>query len=749
MPPKKKVTKKVTKKKVTKKKNTKKKVTKKKNTKKKVTKKKVTQKKVTQKKVKVKKAKSTRLAGGSQCPLGTTRTKRKLIGGKSKWVCRKMKTCPSGTREHRHHITGKRSCKKLQPKKAKKVWSSDDLLSFTPKLPSLSLPHKQFVKAITKEFGRYTWAVPQLENACKFKKGQGLTLSETQNFMRHYMLPNNPVKGLMLVISTGGGKTCTAVALADNFRRVIWVTKRNLMPGIWNAMFEDLCSGIVKEWKKLNKPVPTSVSDRLKILKDRGSEWVLPMSYRQFSNALSGKSKGIMDAIRKSSPNPKDPLAEALVVFDEAHYLYDGSLPTVQKPQMKYVTDAFSKSYTVSGSNSVKALLMTATPAEKPSTLFQLLNLMIEKKKDKLPTTEKQILKEFAAPNGKMLGLAATRLVEATKGTISYLNALNDPSKFAQVKRAEPIKVTISTVQAKKIKSCLAKSIKKPGDCIRKKLNATERKAADSFDHKDFNGPDFMKRLPEISPKFMALMENIYKLDQADKAKEGHKFKHIIFSDIRGGFGAKFIASAMLATGKYNMIVKKQGNKMVIDGKKVGNKTNIAILTTAGLYKRSTGRIPFSNQLITSIIDKKKGFMNQSDNNFGQKCQVLILNGDFSVGIDVLDARYVHFFNPQISEANITQAEGRGTRFCGTTGLKFVKGKGWILDVFNYTSLWDTPESETKIGKGMQPFELARSKISEGDLKTAKFYNQLRNLMFTSAVDRNLNAGINLGSLLK
>ena len=78
---------------------------------------------------------------------------------------------------------------------------------------------------------------------------------------------------------------------------------------------------------------------------------------------------------------------------------------------------------------------------------------------------------------------------------------------------------------------------------------------------------------------------------------------------------------------------------------------------------------------------------NKRPNNInGEDIRFMILDSGFKEGIDLFDVKYVHIFEPQLTKADMTQAVGRATRYCGQKGLKFVPNEGWKLDVFTYTS---------------------------------------------------------------
>jgi hypothetical protein len=631
----------------------------------------------------------------------------------------------------------------LQNKTASK--NNSRFLDTVINFPSLTLSHKNYVLAVSKALRRYQWKIPGLVSSCNtpFK------ISPTQDFIRHYVTPRNPLKGILLVVDTGGGKTCAAVGLAVNFKRVIWVTQgRQNYNGVFKSIFADLCSGITREWKAMGRTVPSDIADKLLMLKAHGNEWIMPTTYRRFSNAvkLGSVTPLALTLVRTSPRGREDILSEAVVIFDESHLMVDHlKLNLVHRPNMKYIEDALERSFSVSGDLSVKSVLLSATPAEDASVLFKQLNLLIPRSSGKFPTTMAEILKRYQK-NGRVSPQGKELFLSKTKGLISYLHSTNDKTKFAQVKRMPPITVVLSKVVTKPIQACLANNLRYPGKCIQKKLNFTELTLTDFFDKPRFNPKSLWNKLPSISPRFFALYNKIKSLDQTDKQRNGHTFKHIIFSDVRNGFGAKAIASGLIASGHYNMIIKSNGSSLYVDTTPVNNKTNITVLTTAGLYKKSGGGSShMTNKILNQIIGADTGVFNSKENNHGKLCQLLILNDDFSTGIDVFDVKYLHIFNPQVTQTNTTQIEGRGTRFCGSKNLKFVKGQGWVLQVYTYIGELDAKQKQKfKVNSTLQ---LIKENLTGFDIKAESFNNDMRNLAFTSSVDYLLNSAINTGKL--
>jgi len=65
------------------------------------------------------------------------------------------------------------------------------------------------------------------------------------------------------------------------------------------------------------------------------------------------------------------------LIIDEAHKLYGGGdLSSIERPDMNELERALTNSYEISGRDSVKLLLMTATPMTlDPMELIKLINL--------------------------------------------------------------------------------------------------------------------------------------------------------------------------------------------------------------------------------------------------------------------------------------------------------------------------------------------------------------------------------------
>ena len=299
-------------------------------------------------------------------------------------------------------------------------------------------------KYIKHYFGDLSWSDVQMENMCIDKgkqKGGASTVikyTPTQDFVRRYFTPQAPVKGMLLWHSVGTGKTCSAIAAASSSFEpqnytILWVTRTTLKNDIWKNMFDQICSEVIKrkleELEKQGLSMPEVQAKRMRLLSKNWS--IRPMSYKQFSNLVS-KENNFYKALVKIN-GPADPLRKTLLVIDEAHKLYGGGdLSSLERPDMKALHAALMNSYAVSGPDSVRLLLMTATPiTENPMELIKLMNLC-KLPDQQMPTDFPLFSQEFLDEEGGFTAEGRRKYLDAIAGHISYLNREKDARQFSQ-----------------------------------------------------------------------------------------------------------------------------------------------------------------------------------------------------------------------------------------------------------------------------------------------------------------------------
>lgn len=293
-------------------------------------------------------------------------------------------------------------------------------------------------KYVREKFSKFQWAPTKIENGCEFKmpapgnnKGPAvIQLSPTQDFLRTFFTHKSPQKGMLLMHSVGAGKTCSAIAVgSSSFERedwtIIYVTRHTLKADVWKNMFGATCSAIIKEMIEKGIPIPDAESKRQKLIK----AWMEPMSYKQLSNALEGKNSFHGELVARNGK--KDLLHKTLIIIDEAHKMYAPDVSGGEKPNIDAIKDALDKSYRLSGKDSAKLLLMTATPyTDDPMDMMKLMNLMRERD-EQLPEAFDDFQAKYLDDQGKFTGKGRIKFIDEMTGYISYLNRERDVRSFA------------------------------------------------------------------------------------------------------------------------------------------------------------------------------------------------------------------------------------------------------------------------------------------------------------------------------
>jgi hypothetical protein len=298
-----------------------------------------------------------------------------------------------------------------------------------------------FQKQIRKVFGDLKWKKFPMKSRCGTAKRPYVLKSRldalakynnTQNFMRQYLRPDSPFKGLLAWHSVGTGKTCMAIATASSSfeqagYRILWVTRFSLMADVWKNMFgiseNPICSMPVRDAIERGERLPTDLVDQRKLI---SKGWNPPISYRMLQNALQQKN----DLGRSMYAENPDPLYKTFLIIDEIHKLQDGDLSPTEAANFKLIQEYIIKSYELSGENSVRPLFMSATPITKsPQDLIEILNTLIPDPKRRIPTWD-EFRKYFVvedADGNFSINAEGTKLYQVrAKGLISYLDQTGD-----------------------------------------------------------------------------------------------------------------------------------------------------------------------------------------------------------------------------------------------------------------------------------------------------------------------------------
>jgi hypothetical protein len=256
-----------------------------------------------------------------------------------------------------------------------------------------------------------------------------IIFTPSQKTLQEYFTPASAYKGLLIWHSTGTGKTCNGISIASNcFEKkdytILWVTRNTLLGDIWKNMYKYTCSKSIQENKE-QIDLDNALKNPLKYL---NKNWMQPITYKQFSNLLLGKNEFYAEMIKRNGKD--DPLRKTLIIIDEAHKLLSNDLKGQEKPNFEILHKKILDSYDISKKDSVRIVLMTATPyREDPMHMIQLFNLM-RPRKEQFPTNYEDFKSAYLKSNGTFS--EPLDFMSKVSGYISYLNSETDVRKFAQ-----------------------------------------------------------------------------------------------------------------------------------------------------------------------------------------------------------------------------------------------------------------------------------------------------------------------------
>ena len=321
--------------------------------------------------------------------------------------------------------------------KGKKKKGQNIFLEKAPQKRKNFIRMREYIK---ERFIKYKWTDIKFENKCLDEKSEIddlnkkrlINFTPTQEFVTKYFDNSSANKGLLLWHSVGTGKTCSAISIASHgFEKhgytILWVTRFTLKADIWKNMFNSVCSAVLRKKIENNEFVPSgNVKGPLRYL---SKNWLMPISYKQFSNMLLEKNN--LFKIMQQRNGKEDPLRKTLVIIDEGHKLYSSDLPVSERPNLNILNEKVKKSYRVSGKDSVRLLIMTATPyTSNPMDLIKLINLMKENGEE-LPEDFQEFSNEYLDDKSNFTDNGAEKYLNNISGYISYLNRERDARQFS------------------------------------------------------------------------------------------------------------------------------------------------------------------------------------------------------------------------------------------------------------------------------------------------------------------------------
>ena len=435
--------------------------------------------------------------------------------------------------------------------------------------------------------------------------------------------------GLLVLHSTGSGKTCVAAAVMDAFRdssrEFVYVTSvaglRSNPPQKFDACSRDL----------FGRPL------------DQGKTHFL--SFAQLAHAVF-ESSPLNERRRRY-------LRRSVLIIDEVHRLFH-PIPNQAADHERLLEFLLGprEGY------DVRPVIMTATPGDDPEEVARLLNIVRDRARPPITAPGPGPEEERA-------------FLRAVSGLVSYLDLSRDQRLYPRVEEVDEEAVMAPAhFRAYEEKAGAAPDGEKDfkGLAAARKLERymrTARKYANSvFDYT----PE--RELTEFSSKIARLL---------DKIRAHPREKHYVYSAFYenrgfGGHGVRAIGRLLESAG-YEQLTPQMASG------------------TAGLEPRRRFLYLVSTELgaddsearqaenVQALVD----VFNSPDNRDGRVVQVILASQGFNESIDLTAVRHIHLLEPLVNYAKHVQVAGRAARLCSHEQLGGEFGE-WTVLVHNYMS---------------------------------------------------------------
>lgn len=294
-------------------------------------------------------------------------------------------------------------------------------------------------KYVKDKYENLEWEEPRPIDKCS--GDQEFTFHNSQKFLSKH-LKNTDHKGMLLYHTVGTGKTCSSILTASAIHElegynIMWVTRSSLRSDMWKNIFDTVCHIGIRGAINNGAQLPDTRIKQKRFLRKLTKAWTAPLTYRQFSGMMDGYfhkkyNANILPLIKRNGT--KDVLKKTLIIIDEAHKLYGFSLTINESPNMNAIEKAINNSYTVSGNDSCKVLLLSATPIERSSMAgLRLMNLLLPiGKKFDVSSPVRFARKYFNEQGTDFTVNGKKQFIKRIEGLISYLNRTGDVSQFAK-----------------------------------------------------------------------------------------------------------------------------------------------------------------------------------------------------------------------------------------------------------------------------------------------------------------------------
>lgn len=490
----------------------------------------------------------------------------------------------------------------------------------------VDIDNENFYNFINKKFSRYK--IPKkhktLKEICFPKKYE---FQIPQKFLAEIINPKTPYMGLLVYHRIGAGKTCTAINIAETFKKKkkILIVVPASLKGNFRTELRSACGGnnyiTNEEREQLKKHHPSSPEYKEIIAKsdERIDKVYTIYSYNKF-----------IDLIKQKSIK----LDNTLLIIDEVH-----NMVSATGTYYELLYDAIH-----SAPNTLRLVIMSATPIfDKPSEISLTMNLLL---RDKQMPTGRAFNDEFidttynnrgAVYLAKNMDLFKSYI----RGYVSYYRGAA-PNSFPK-SEMHITRVKMSDKQEKLYRRVVGKEGKNNtvNDYLNTEIptsffigarmisnivypnNKTGLKGYESLKNGDLD----IVNMREISPKFVKILRRIRKCS-------GTLF---IYSNFKKYGGLAPLIRLLEHYGYKNYQDHGQGKK------------RFAI---------------WSGDEDLAYREQMKAVFNNKDNQDGSQIKIILGSSAIKEGISLRRVREVHILEPYWNFSRLQQVIGRAIRFC-------------------------------------------------------------------------------------
>ncbi len=259
-------------------------------------------------------------------------------------------------------------------------------------------------------------------------------LEPHQNFLKNYISPDTPYNGVLIYHGTGVGKTCTAISIAEGFKKtlrninkkilVLLTLKDNFINGIYNEVKEknkknpeDIVQCTGKEYELGEEYKHLTEAQKKKEILNKIKYYYEFKGYGSFANYViettggwKGEDDKITEQIKKFISKEFD---DRVIIMDEIH-----TIKTGKKNDLTKNIQPILQSIIKYGKN-IKLVLMSATPMfDRPDEIIFYINLLLLN--DKRPPIDKN---DIFTIQGTLQPNIEDKLRNYFKGYISYIRS--------------------------------------------------------------------------------------------------------------------------------------------------------------------------------------------------------------------------------------------------------------------------------------------------------------------------------------